>query len=123
MPQTVLILEDEATIRENLTAFLEDEGFKVLEAPDAKAAFVALSTQQPDLAIVDIRLPDMDGNQWMLEAHQKNPQLKLIVYTGLLEYKPSESLKKIGLQESDVLYKPVESMDDITQLIRQKLAG
>lgn len=123
MPHTILILEDEPTIRENLTAFLEDDGFEVLEAEDAKTALDLLSQHQPSLAVVDIRLPDSDGNQWMIDAAKIQADLQFIVYTGVLEYKPTEDVAKLGVTDSDVFYKPVESMDEISNLIRKKLSG
>jgi two-component system, OmpR family, response regulator len=121
MSHQILIVEDEPTVRENLADFLEDEGFSVLQAPDAEVALTLLNEHTPDLAIVDIRLPGMDGNAWMLQAHEQMSQMKFIVYTGFLDYKLPEQVREIGLTEADVLVKPLGNMSEISSIIIEKL--
>lgn len=120
MSTKILILEDEKTIRENLAEYLDDDGFITLQAPSAEEALELLKSE-PHLAIVDIRLPGMDGNEWMLLAREQMPNLHFLVYTGYMEYKLSKQLKDIGLTENDVLFKPIPNMADISQAILKKL--
>lgn len=117
----ILILEDEQTILENLADFLEDEGFKVLQAKDGEAALELLQNHKPDLAIVDIRLPGMDGNQWMVNANQIHQKMQYMVYTGYMDYKIPEHVRQIGLTEADVVIKPVSNMSEISSIIYRKL--
>ncbi len=123
MSYTILILEDEATICENLATYLEDEGYTILQAQNAEFALNLLNSHTPDLAVVDIRLPDMDGNEWMLEAARKQPSLKYIVYTGLMDYQPGEALRHLSLSSDDIIYKPLMDMSLLTELIDKKLSG
>jgi DNA-binding response OmpR family regulator len=59
--QTVLIIEDEATIREVVRKYLELEGFSVLEAATGAHALDLLRKTKPDLVVLDITLPELDG--------------------------------------------------------------
>ncbi|MCB9437620.1 MAG: response regulator transcription factor [Anaerolineales bacterium] len=58
---TILVVDDEATIREVVRKYLELEGFKVIEADNGNQALALLRTERPDLLILDIMLPGVDG--------------------------------------------------------------
>lgn len=58
---TILVVDDEATIREVVRKYLELEGFKVIESDNGNHALDLLRTQRPDLLILDIMLPGVDG--------------------------------------------------------------
>ncbi|MBN1963387.1 MAG: response regulator transcription factor [Anaerolineae bacterium] len=60
-PQTILVVDDEPTIREVVRKYLEQEGFRVIEAETGPAALDCLQNQPPDLIVLDIMLPGMDG--------------------------------------------------------------
>jgi DNA-binding response OmpR family regulator len=59
--QTILVVDDEATIREVVRKYLEQEGFKVLEAETGPQAMKLLHEEPPDLIVLDIMLPGLDG--------------------------------------------------------------
>lgn len=59
--KTVLVAEDEPTIREMLTEVLRDEGYRVLVAPDGLAALGVLARETPDLVLTDAMMPGLDG--------------------------------------------------------------
>lgn len=62
MPTSVLIVDDHADFRRSLSALLEAEGFRVVgEAGDAASALAAAQRLRPELALVDVQLPDGDG--------------------------------------------------------------
>jgi two-component system KDP operon response regulator KdpE len=58
---TILVVEDEPEIRRFLRSSLQAEGYRVVEAATGERASVDAATQKPDLAIVDLALPDIDG--------------------------------------------------------------
>ena len=72
----VLVVDDEEMILLNLAVFLEDDGFTVFSASSGEAALELLSRETVDVAIVDIRLPGMDGNTLILEAHKLYPETR-----------------------------------------------
>lgn len=121
-PATVLIVDDEPLIRLNLQAFLEDDGFDVLAAASAEQALSLLRNGQIDFAIVDMRLPGMDGNQLILSALSLNPSLKLLIHTGSVEYCLPSPLLERGLTESDIWLKPVADMSQLVREISSRLS-
>lgn len=68
---TILVVDDEATIREVVRKYLELEGFKVIESDNGNHALDLLRTQRPDLLILDIMLPGVDG--FSIACSLRNP--------------------------------------------------
>jgi signal transduction histidine kinase len=60
-PETILLIDDEPSLRMNLRAFLEDAGYRVLEAGEGLEAIGTCTRQCPDLILMDINMPGMDG--------------------------------------------------------------
>ena len=58
---SLLFIEDDDAIRLALKLALEDEGYEVREAADGKAGLVAFAEREPDLVLLDLRLPDQIG--------------------------------------------------------------
>jgi DNA-binding response OmpR family regulator len=59
--RTILVVDDEATIREVVRRYLEHDGFEVREAANGEAALAAIQRQPPDLVVLDLMLPGLDG--------------------------------------------------------------
>jgi len=83
--ETILIVEDNADIREMLTHLLEAEGYNVIAAEDCAGGFEQLSRQGPDLVIADIMLPDYSGLQfirWVREraARDQTPVIAMTAF-------------------------------------------
>jgi two-component system, OmpR family, response regulator len=117
----ILIVDDEAMIRLNLCAFLEDEGFSIFSAESSEVALQLLERQQIHLSIVDIRLPGMDGNQFILRAHSLYPRMKYLIHTGSSSYQLPVELLALGMLMDDVFMKPIADMLLLVQAIRKKL--
>ncbi len=67
---TILVVEDEPEIRRFLRSSLGAEGFRVIESPTAERGAIDAGTHRPDLAIVDLALPDYDGRQLIREIRE-----------------------------------------------------
>lgn len=74
----ILIVDDEPAIRRFLKASLETQGFQIVAAETAAAAIAALAREKPDLMILDLGLPDLDGLEVIRQARATNP-LPIIV--------------------------------------------
>ena len=61
MTRTILVVEDEPTLRETLVEALETEGFRVVSAADGGVALTAFRAQHPDLVLLDVMLPELSG--------------------------------------------------------------
>ncbi|MEW5721534.1 MAG: response regulator [Thermodesulfobacteriota bacterium] len=113
----VLVVDDDEFVRLNLLAYLEDEGFSVFSATSGEEALGLLDHQEVDVAAVDMRLPGMDGNTFILKAHQARPGTRFVVYTGSINYNLPESLKAVGVRTEHVFLKPVEDMEILRRAI------
>lgn len=80
----ILIVEDEAPIREMIAFHLSRAGFDTLEAPDCQSARELLADERPDLALIDWMLPDMSGLELtrMLKRDKGNDDLAIIMLTA-----------------------------------------
>ncbi len=119
----VLVVDDEALIRHNLCAFLEDEGFTLFSAESSEAAFALLERQTIDISIIDVRLSGMDGNSFVVQAHKLYPNMRFLIHTGSSDYQLPEELVAIGMRPDDVFMKPVVDMAQVAQTIRRKLTS
>jgi CheY-like chemotaxis protein len=107
---SVLVVDDEELIRFNLVSFLEDEQFTVYEAASAEEALNIIESQHLDVGVIDQRLPGMDGNSFILKAAQKSPAMRFVIHTGSLEYEIPSQLRNIGIDDQNILYKPIHDM-------------
>ena len=72
MPKKILVIEDEANIAELLRLYLEKEGYETAVAKDGGAGVAAFDAEKPDLVLLDIMLPVMDGWQVLREIRSKS---------------------------------------------------
>jgi DNA-binding NtrC family response regulator len=114
---SILVVDDDPAILLNTSAYLEDEGYAVLQVSTARDALSAVAQEKPSIAIVDMRLPDMDGNELILQAHAMNPKMHFIIHTGSTDYILPKSLIAIGISKEHVIHKPVPDMNIFTTVI------
>jgi CheY-like chemotaxis protein len=91
MPKTILIVEDYAVNRSFVKFLLEDYGYEVLEAANGEEAVASVKNQMPDLILMDIAMPDMNGMTAtkiirQLDGMGKLPIIAVTAY-GQLYYK------------------------------------
>jgi len=77
----VLMVDDETQFRETTRKLLDKKGFKTLMAANGREALDQLD-RQPDVVVLDIRMPDMDGNETLEEIQKRVPGLPVIMLTG-----------------------------------------
>ncbi|WP_456341949.1 sigma-54-dependent transcriptional regulator [Thermovibrio sp.] len=111
----VLVLEDEASLRDILALILEDFGYEVEEAGSLKEARERLNEGEFDLALVDLRLPDGSGMELVREIKGRNPETEVIIITA---YASTETVKEaFELGVYDYVEKPF-NINDLKLLIR-----
>ncbi len=115
---TVLLIDDDAAVREHLQIYLEDEGFSVVAVESAEEGLKLLQNQQVGVAIVDMRLPTMSGNDFIRQAIQQQEHLHFIIHTGSLEYQLPADLKSLGLSHSNILYKPLGDLGELARRLQ-----
>jgi two-component system, sensor histidine kinase and response regulator len=116
----ILLIEDEAAIREELLDWLQFEAYEVIEAANGRLGLAAAIQHQPDLIISDIKMPEMDGYTLLLEV-RSNPVLSHIPFIFLTASAARESFRKgMDLGADDYLTKPF-SHSEIVGAVRSRL--
>ena len=78
----VLIVDDEAEIRESLETLLEDEGYEVFNAQDGEEGLNLLDTHAFDLILLDFQLPDRNGLEILKDIRERDPEMAVIMITA-----------------------------------------
>ena len=102
----ILVIDDEPVIRDSLVGFLEDCDFAVSSVESAEEALENLQEGLFDLAIVDLRLPGMSGEEFIKKAFVIAPEIKYVIHTGSVSYRLSDELLEIGIRPEHVFLKP-----------------
>ncbi|MDR3616100.1 MAG: response regulator [Candidatus Obscuribacterales bacterium] len=116
---TILVLDDDTRFRHLAATILETRGHKILEAPNARSAMSIAEEQAPDLAIVDYRLTDIDGLQWITWLREKGISIPVIFISGFHCDEIMLNRLRNVLHVSLILQKPIdpytfnEQVDDV----------
>ena len=86
----MLIVDDDDRLREFVRVNLEMEGYKVREAASAREGLEALEEQSPDLVLLDVMMPEMDGWEMLRQLHERHGvgAIPVIVFSGKVEEEP-----------------------------------
>ena len=82
-PPTILLVDDDRSVREALARVIADDGFHVITAASAKAAVTRLATHNVDLIVTDLRMPKTNGWDLLFHYHFQRPTLPVFVITAL----------------------------------------
>ncbi len=119
MESSILIVDDEVMIRENLKAYLEDEGMQVIAVESGEEALRYVESGRSfAVCIMDMRLPGMDGHASIRSLHALCPEMQFIVHTGSTDYTLPGDLQQIGLSHSQVYLKPLLDMAPLANTVR-----
>jgi CheY-like chemotaxis protein len=91
---TVLVVDDEASIRELLRRILEAEGYTVVEASDAPSALAAMSAHSPHVVFLDVHMPGEDGLWLADQIQQQFPTAATVLATGDPHIPPADRLRR-----------------------------
>ncbi|WP_119066292.1 response regulator transcription factor [Aggregatilinea lenta] len=103
MAKTILIVDDKLSVRIFLKDLLGEQGFRVVTATNGREALFAARHEKPDLILLDIMMPEMDGYEF-IQIYRKEGDAPIILLTAVLE----ESDKVLGLElgADDYITKP-----------------
>ena len=110
-PFHVLIADDQRAARSGLRAGLEtlETRLKITDVPSGEEAILVIASQPIDLLVADIRLPGISGLELKERARMRNPELKVILITGVTDPRIREKVARAGAEA--YFYKPVEMGD------------
>lgn len=117
MAKTILVVEDEPTLRETLAEALEADGFRAIQAADGRAALAAFRAEQPDLVLLDLMLPELSGLEVTRQIRAES-SVPIVMLTA----RDAELDKVVGLEmgADDYVTKPF-SLRELSARIRAVL--
>lgn len=127
MARQYLIVDDSPVIRQTLEKMLDrlcPEGYQVSSAETSEQALKIFRDQRPDVVLLDIQLPDIDGEQTAQMIFSEAPETKVVVITGLME--DDERVRSLlSMGAFDLLPKPIHSSDlqELLRLLEDEEAG
>ncbi len=103
MANTILVVDDASNVRQLLQDYLTEQGFRVITATDGQEALYSTRHDPPDLILLDIMMPKMDGYQF-LRAYRKERQTPIIIITAREE--ETDAVLGLDLGADDYVVKP-----------------
>ncbi len=117
MTQTLLVVDDKANVRNLLKDYLTAQGFRVLTAENGQQALFVARYDRPDLVLLDILMPELDGYQF-LPAFRRESNAPVILLTAKLD--ESDKVQGLELGADDYVTKPF-GMRELLARIRAQL--
>jgi two-component system, chemotaxis family, chemotaxis protein CheY len=112
--ERILIVDDDESIRQIVGLCLSDEGYQVFEAPNGQVALDQLDEARPDLILLDLRMPVMDGWEFARSYRTRpGPHADIIAFVAGLNVEEESA----ELNAASVLSKPFD-LDDLLQVVR-----
>jgi DNA-binding response OmpR family regulator len=116
MKKPVLVIEDDADIRESMAEFLDFEGFEPHVASNGREALEILSKAKtlPAVILLDLMMPIMDGQQFR-RKQQEDPRIAAIPVI-IMSAAPDVSIKRLSLGAADCIKKPID-IDELASML------
>jgi two-component system response regulator AtoC len=116
--KTLLVADDDASIRSLLKQLLSDEGFNVLEASTGIEVVDKVKESSPDLVIMDVRMPELDGIEALARLKSTNPKTAVLIMTAFGS--SNAAIRAMELGAFDYITKPFE-LDKISHSVKRVL--
>jgi two-component system nitrogen regulation response regulator NtrX len=116
--KTILIVDDEPEVLKSVRSILSDEGYEVIDAPDGPAALKSLEEELPDLVLLDIWLPGIDGMNVLGQVKNSHPDLPVVMISGHGTIETAVQATKLGA--FDFIEKPL-SWERLTVAVQKAL--
>jgi len=117
----ILVVEDEATLQKALNDVLAQEGYEVLNALDGVTGLDLAKKENPDLILLDIILPKMDGFDVLRGLKEEDYKIPVIVLTNLSDIKDIQ--KALDLGATTYLVKADFHLEDVLKKVKEVLKG
>ncbi|MDH5374446.1 MAG: response regulator [Candidatus Bathyarchaeota archaeon] len=114
----ILVVDDDRSVRKVLTAILEDEGYSVESVSTAKKAIERTRRKVYNLALIDIRLPDMEGIELLTKMKDTTPKMRKIIITGYPTLQ--NAVESVNRGADAYILKPFD-MENVLKTIEEEL--
>jgi len=118
---TILIVEDERNLNEAYQMILQHQGHKILAAYDGKEALKITEDVEPDLILLDLRMPHMGGVEFLKEYNLKksHPKVKVVIFSNLDTQHEIDEAYRLGAEK--YMLKAWASPKELVQLVASLL--
>lgn len=113
----ILVLDDEAEIADLVEVFLKNEGYTIFKFYSSKAALECIDTEQIDLALLDVMLPDTDGFTILRKIREKGLLFPVIMLTARVE--DTDKITGLTLGADDYITKPFNPLEMVSRVKAQ----
>ena len=114
----ILVIDDDVSISETLELYLTEEGYDVVTANTGTEGLNRFVKHSPDVVILDIRLPDIDGFTVLEDLREENENVKVIMITA--HHDMDSTIKAMKGGAFDYIHKPI-NVDELDMAIRKAL--
>lgn len=118
MNENILVVDDDAEVKKTLSSILLKEGYLVETAENGKQALRASEKWRFDVALIDIKLPDMDGTELLQRLEEKQPHMVKIVITGFPTLE--NAMKTVNEGADGYILKPFD-IEKLLEMIKKHL--
>ncbi len=116
----ILVVDDEKSIREMLVRFLAEKGYRTCSAAAGEEALKVLKREKPDVVLLDIRMPGIDGIETLKKIKRADKRVGVIMVTAVSEREVAEQCLELGA--FDYIIKPI-SLKYLEESLLAKLLG
>ncbi|MBU4394312.1 MAG: response regulator, partial [Proteobacteria bacterium] len=116
---TILYAEDDPLLRRSIATYLDNCGLRVLEAENGLAAWQIFQQERPDLVLTDLRMPVMDGFEFLAKVIADSPDTPIIILSGVGTM--DDVIEALHIGAWDYLTKPIADMSILSHAIKKAL--
>jgi DNA-binding response OmpR family regulator len=116
----ILVVEDEEDLLEIYSSFLRNDGYTVETAFDGRKAIEKAKKTEFDLVLLDIKLPDIMGDEVARKLKEMNDNVIIVMVTGFPSFQ--ESIDSLDLGIYDILLKPITS-EELIRVVKEALSS
>jgi CheY-like chemotaxis protein len=117
-PCPVLLVEDDPVMREMLQRRLEKEGWKVIEAENGRVALERMAERRPDLILLDLMMPEMDGFQFLDEIHKREDWRPIPIIVVTAKELTAQDRQRLNGSVEKILQKGAYSREELIREVR-----
>lgn len=114
----ILVVDDDANIRETINLILQQKGYSTETAENGREAIEKTKTKYFNLALLDIKLPDMEGTKLLTLIHEAQPRMMKIMVTGYPSLE--NAVEALNLGADAYVMKPIDP-EKLLKMIEEKL--
>jgi DNA-binding NtrC family response regulator len=115
----ILTVDDDEFVREILVAYLEDSGYEVMQAKNGRLGLEIFRREIPDLVMLDLRMPEMDGLEVLGYITQESPDTPVILVSGMGTI--GDAIRALKLGAWDYIAKPIHDMGVLEHAVQKAL--